>query len=100
MIASISDAPALTAQGLGLGIDPARIAAARRTLDRSGTNISEWANRNGFSVKLVHAILQGRRRCGRGQSHRIAILLGLKDGELDDIARRGGGSPVATGKTR
>lgn len=100
MSASTLESPTLTAQGLGLGIDSARIAAARRTLDRSGTNISEWANRHGFSPKLVHAILQGRRRCARGQSHRIAILLGLKDGELDDIAKRGGGSPIATGKTQ
>ncbi|WP_082451024.1 hypothetical protein [Sphingomonas sp. Leaf22] len=75
-------------------IDVARVAAARARLFATGMSISDWARRHGFAPKLVYSILEGRRRCARGQSHRIAILLDLKDGELDDIAQRGGGSPV------
>lgn len=75
-------------------IDVARVAAARARLFATGMSISDWAQRHGFAPKLVYSILEGRRRCARGQSHRIAILLDLKDGELDDIAQRGGGSPV------
>lgn len=76
-------------------IDTARIAAARARLFAAGDGIGDWARRHGFAPKLVYSVLAGGRRCGRGQSHRIAILLDLKDGELDDIDRRGGGSPVA-----
>jgi gp16 family phage-associated protein len=76
------------------GLDPARVAAARRRIELSGTNISDWARRRGFDIKLVHEVLSGHRPCTRGQSYRIAILLDLKDGALDDIDQRLGGSPV------
>ena len=75
-------------------MDVARVAAARARLFATGMSINDWAQRHGFAPKLVYSILEGRRRCARGQSHRIAVLLDLKDGELDDIAQRGGGSPV------
>jgi len=48
-----------------------------------GQTISHWARMNGFSVNLVFDILGGRKKCLRGQSHRIAVRLGLKHG-IDD----------------
>lgn len=42
-----------------------------------GQTISSWALEQGFSAKLVYAVLSGR-KCVRGESHRIALALHLK----------------------
>lgn len=55
---------------------------ARAELQRQGISISQWAASNGFSVPLVFEVLNGRRKCVRGQSHNIAVALGLKDGAI------------------
>ncbi|MEZ7895989.1 MAG: DNA-binding protein [Thauera sp.] len=55
---------------------------ARAELQRKGITVSEWAAANGFNVQLVFAVLRGERQCIRGQSHRIAVALGLKEGEI------------------
>lgn len=57
---------------------PARALSARGQFIASGTNVSEWARERGFSLTLVHQVLSGRRRCIRGESHRIAVALGIK----------------------
>lgn len=43
-----------------------------------GLAVSDWAISRGFNPALVYAVLHGRRKCLRGQSHRIAVALGLK----------------------
>lgn len=55
---------------------------ARAELERKGITISEWAVANGFSVQLVWLVLRGKRKCVRGTSHKIAVALGLKEGEI------------------
>lgn len=55
---------------------------ARAELQRKGISISEWAVTNGFSVAIVFEVLSGKRKCIRGQSHKIAVALGLKEGEI------------------
>ncbi len=67
----------MTIRNLGLSIDCARIPAARAKLQAEG--VSAWARRHGFREKSVHDVLSGTRPCTRGQSHQIAIALGLKD---------------------
>ncbi|WP_414714295.1 DNA-binding protein [Sphingobium sp.] len=57
----------------------ARAHSVRDRFAASGTNISEWAREHGFSVSLVQAVLTGKRRCRRGESHQIAVALGIKD---------------------
>lgn len=57
---------------------PARALMVREQFTASGTNVSEWARVRGFSLTLVHQVLSGRRRCIRGESHRIAVALGIK----------------------
>lgn len=66
-------------------------AQARAEFERRGLSIAAWAGQNGVHANLVYEILAGnpRRRCLRGQSHRVAVLLGLKLGEI-------GGSPNAS----
>lgn len=55
---------------------------ARDELKRKGVSISQWAVANNFSVNMVFEVLSGRKKGVRGQSHRIAVKLGLKEGEI------------------
>lgn len=43
-----------------------------------GVTVVEWARAHGFSADSVYAVLLGRTRGTRGESHRIAVALGLK----------------------
>lgn len=56
--------------------------------EQRGLSLSAWARREGVSAQLVYQILSGKKRGLRGQSHEIAVKLGLKDGVvggLDDL---------------
>lgn len=57
----------------------------RAEFQRRGLSIAEWARMNGFSCALVYQVLAGHKRCLRGQSHQIAVKLGLKDGEIGSV---------------
>lgn len=59
---------------------------ARQAFVANGVSIAHWAKRHGVSVKLVYAVLAGGHgRANRyGQSHKIAVLLGMKDGVILD----------------
>lgn len=66
-------------------------AVAKKLFEMSGTSVSEWARVRGFSAVLVYQVLDGRRKCMRGQSHQIAVALGLKQGvvmEIDELSRQ------------
>lgn len=54
------------------------LAAARKVFDESGISVADWARANRFSTGLVYQVLEGKRKCLRGQSHQIAVALGLK----------------------
>lgn len=54
----------------------------RAELASKGISVSQWAASNGFSVNLVFEVLAGRKQGIRGQSHKIAVKLGLKEGEV------------------
>jgi gp16 family phage-associated protein len=64
------------------GVDPARREKVRHEFRSSGKSLRSWASENGFNPKIVQAVLNGNRRALRGQSHDIAVALGLKDGEI------------------
>jgi len=53
---------------------------ARDWLEYLGVTIAQWSRDNGFNQTLVHEVLSGRRPCKRGQSHNIAVALGMKAG--------------------
>lgn len=57
----------------------------RSLIEGTGISIAEWARENRFSCALVYQVLEGKRRCLRGQSHKIAVALGLKTGQLTDV---------------
>ena len=52
----------------------------RAEFARRGVSIAEWARIRQFSTALVYQVLAGKRKGLRGQSHEIAIALGLKEG--------------------
>lgn len=43
-----------------------------------GINVRAWAIEHGFNPGLVYSVLRGERKCLRGQSHDVAVALGLK----------------------
>lgn len=59
--------------------------SARALFADTGISVAEWARVQGFSTGLVYQVLEGRRKCLRGQSHQIAMALGLKEGKKMDI---------------
>lgn len=64
---------------------------AKKLFELSGTSVAEWARVRGFSTGLVYQVLEGRRKCMRGQSHQIAVALGLKQGlvlGIEELSRQ------------
>ncbi len=55
-------------------------AEARAWLEFQGITIAQWARDHKKSDSLVREILAGKKKCHRGESHNIAVLLGMKDG--------------------
>ncbi|MEC5319016.1 DNA-binding protein [Brenneria populi subsp. brevivirga] len=62
-------------------------AQVKSELARQGIATSELARKYGFNANLVYNILNDddvspRHKCRFGESHRIAVTLGLKDGVI------------------
>lgn len=51
----------------------------------NGVSVAAWAVRNGFNPAIVYAVLRGGRKCLRGQSHEIAVSLGIKLGSRGSV---------------
>lgn len=56
------------------------IEEARGEFVTTGRSIADWSRQNRFNVNLVYAVLAGKRRALRGQTHDIAVSLGIKEG--------------------
>ena len=57
-------------------------AEARAWLEYQGITIAQWARENKKSDSLVREVLAGNKKCLRGESHNIAVELGLKEGAV------------------
>lgn len=60
----------------------------RAEFRRRGISIASWARARGFDRQLVYRVLAHRGACVRGESHDIAVALGLKEGQtrqIDDL---------------
>ncbi len=55
----------------------------RAQFDRIGKPLAVWAREHGYTPTLVYEVLRGRILCKRGKSHEIAVLLGMKEGEIE-----------------
>ncbi len=56
----------------------------RAELAKKGISIAKWATSNRLNPNTVSDLLAGRKKGVRGESHRAAVLLGLKRGEIVD----------------
>ena len=56
---------------------------ARTDLDRRGISIAEFSRKHGLNKNLVSDLLNGRIKGRRGEAHRAAVLLGIKDGVIE-----------------
>lgn len=63
---------------------------ARQELIGRGESIASWAARHQISKTLVSEVLRGKRRCLRGESHRAAVLLGIKAGTARTLPAKPG----------
>lgn len=57
---------------------------ARERLIYRGKTITKWAEENGFRMDDVRDVLRKDRPCRFGESHKIAVLLGIKDGIIEE----------------
>ncbi len=57
---------------------------ARRELVRHGVSLASWARKHGVTSEQVRDVLRKDTPCNWGVSHKIAVLLGVKDGVIDD----------------
>lgn len=55
---------------------------ARSLINKQGLSSKEWAEKHGLSPSTVYAVLNGQKKCLRGESHRAAVLLGIKEGTV------------------
>lgn len=55
---------------------------ARLELARQGMSVADWARKHQVNQANTYQYLYGRNKGQRGESHRIAVLLGVKDGVL------------------
>lgn len=61
---------------------------AKAWLSYQGITVSQWAREHQVHHSLVYEILAGRKRCLRGMSHNIAVLLGMKAGVMTERPAR------------
>jgi len=49
---------------------------------RKGITQGQWARENGFACSAVSQVMNGQNSCRKGTGHKIAVTLGIKDGEI------------------
>jgi gp16 family phage-associated protein len=79
-------------------LDARRLHQAREAFVLSGVSVADWARQNNFSAPLVYAVLQGRNQATRGESHRIAVALGVKPAPQEPLPSFLYGTLSAPGK--
>lgn len=58
----------------------------KRDFDERGINAAEWAREHGLKPGVIYEIFSRRSSCKRGEAHRAAVLLGLKEGVIEERA--------------
>lgn len=51
-----------------------------------GISKADWAREHGIRPGVVYEIFSRRSSCKRGEAHRAAVLLGLKEGIIEERA--------------
>ncbi|MGR2709579.1 hypothetical protein B7453_09850 [Pseudomonas sp. IB20] len=52
--------------------------AARTRLELRGMSVKDFAIQYDLHPSTVYAVLNGQKKCLRGEAHRAAVLLGIK----------------------
>jgi gp16 family phage-associated protein len=60
---------------------------AREAISRQGKSLTQWAEERGMTLSTVRDVLRKERPCHFGLSHKAAVLLGIKDGVIDEEVR-------------
>lgn len=60
------------------------IQEVREDFSRKGLTIRQWAMQKGVNEKTVYAVIEGLNKGKYGAAHEVAVLLGLKEGNLND----------------
>lgn len=55
---------------------------ARKRLELQGISVKDFAIKNDIHPSTVYAVLNGQKKCLRGEAHRAAVLLGIKPGVI------------------
>lgn len=55
-------------------------AQAKAWLDHQGKSVQEFAREHGVDPATTYQVLAGRKKGKRGEAHKVAVLLGMKDG--------------------
>ena len=58
------------------------LAQARRYFHTTGQSITSWAQTHGVNPATVYEVLAGRKKCLRGDAHKVAVKLGIKSGVI------------------
>ena len=58
-------------------------ADVRKEFDMRGISAAAWAREHGFTPVMVYQVLRSKNIPARGQSHRIAVALGMKAGRAE-----------------
>lgn len=53
---------------------------------RSGVTVAEWAEANGYTRHKVYLVLNGQNKGLWGESHKIAVALGIKIEPKTEVA--------------
>ncbi|MNB72489.1 hypothetical protein D3C75_190750 [compost metagenome] len=56
---------------------------AREALEKRGQSAKDFAKLHNLNPSTVYAVLSGQSLCRRGEAHRAAVLLGIKDGVIE-----------------
>ncbi|WP_180129335.1 DNA-binding protein [Rhodoferax sp. BLA1] len=67
-------------------IPAVKFAEIRDLFAQSGISCSEWARQNNVDRRTLYAVLSGKSRCLRGESYKIAVLLGLRPQSCKDLS--------------
>lgn len=55
-------------------------AQAKAWLEQQGKSVQEFARENGIGRATTYQVLAGRKKGWRGEAHKVAVVLGMKDG--------------------
>jgi gp16 family phage-associated protein len=69
-------------------------AQAKAWLEQQGKSVQEFARENNVDPATTYQILSGRKKGRRGESHKVAVLLGMKVGVIPATTPSNSGSQV------